>query len=464
MNKPYNPSDINSIISYAKRLEGTSLRAVLGNIVSPNIKGKGKFGQLLESAYFQYSLNSRSECDFSEVNMELKSTPLKQLKIGKFVSKERLVLSIIDYEKIVNQEFEGSSMLLKNKILLLVCYLYEKDTDVLDLIIPLVEKWNLPEEDLITIKRDWEFIKQKVLDGKAHEISEGDTLYLGACTKGANSNSIRKQPYSEIEAKQRAFSFKQGYLNHIIAKISGNDYKYGRLLKSPEIIKKQSLEDYVISLFSPYIGENVPDILTKLNVPISRTKDYYARISKSILRVNPKKDIEEFNKAEIIFKTIRVNKNGKIKEEISLPAFKYEDIYNEEEWDDSLFKEQVSRKFFFIFFKTYDDVVITDSTVMILEKVMFWNMPANDIKEIRKIWEATRYNIINGDIVKEILPNKRITYFTKSSENPVGHIRPHANVVADTYSLPVADNLTGVTEYTKHSLWLNKDYVKRHIY
>ena len=28
--------------------------------------------------------------------------------------------------------------------------------------------------------------RAKIAEGKAHELSEGDTFYLGACTKGAN--------------------------------------------------------------------------------------------------------------------------------------------------------------------------------------------------------------------------------------------------------------------------------------
>lgn len=43
-------------------------------------------------------------------------------------------------------------------------------------------------------------------------------------------------------------------------------------------------------------------------------------------------------------------------------------------------------------------------------------------------------------------------------------VRPHARNAADTYELPFADKLTGLTEYTKHSFWLNASYVKDEIY
>lgn len=69
---------------------------------------KGNFGQILEKFYFGYEPNSKSEADFFEIGMELKSSPLKQLKNNEFRSKKRLVLSIIDYLKIVDQSFEES--------------------------------------------------------------------------------------------------------------------------------------------------------------------------------------------------------------------------------------------------------------------------------------------------------------------------------------------------------------------
>lgn len=99
----------------------------------------------------------------------------------------------------------------------MVFYLHDKDLDLLDYIIKLVDDWQYPDEDLKIIKQDWELINQKIKDGKAHELSEGDTFYLGACTKGSTAlKSFRDQPFNKEQAKQRAYSLKQGYVNHII--------------------------------------------------------------------------------------------------------------------------------------------------------------------------------------------------------------------------------------------------------
>src|SRR5690554_3299428 len=230
----YNPSDKNSVIEYAKRLQGKSLRKVCNpTVLEHSYSGKGNFGQLLEKFYFGYDPNSTAEADFAEIGMELKSSPLKQLKNKEYRSKERLVLNIINYLNVVNQDFENSDFIKKNASILLIFYLHQAGYDVLDFIIKLVDEWNFPSTDLEIIKKDWETIKQKIVDGKAHELSEGDTYYLGACTKGANASSVRKQPFSDIPAKQRAYSFKQGYVNHIIASIAGETKEvYGKLIPS----------------------------------------------------------------------------------------------------------------------------------------------------------------------------------------------------------------------------------------
>ena len=57
----------------------------------------------------------------------------------------------------------------------------------------------------------------------------------------------------------------------------------------------------------------------------------------------------------------------------------------------------------------------------------------------------------------------RLTYFP-DVKNEVAHVRPHASTTKDVYPLPVPDQLTHATEYTKHSFWLNKSYIRDVIY
>ena len=464
MKLQYNPSDKNSVIEYAKKLKGKSLRQVCDvKVLEHSYLGKGNFGQVLEKFYFGYEPNSKAEADFAQIGMELKSSPLKQLKNDEFRSKERLVLNIINYVNVVNQNFENSDFFKKNASILLIFYLHNAGFDILDYLIKLVDEWSFPSTDLEIIKKDWELITKKISDGKAHELSEGDTFYLGACTKGANALSVRKQPFSEIPAKQRAYSFKQGYVNHIIASIA-NDSKgiYGKLIPNAQVAKKQTIEEIVISKFKPFYGKTEEEIVKILKIEINtKAKSFFANLTKAILGIELDKEIEEFEKAEIIVKTVRLKENDLPKEDISFPNFKYQEIVNQE-WEDSDFKDILEHKFLFVFFQF-------ENEKLILRKVKFWNMPYLDLIEVEKVWTKTKQIVTKGEIVKEIKTNKngkeiRFTNFPSKKFSSISHVRPHATNALDAYELPKKDKLTKQNEYTKHCFWLNNTYVKNEIY
>ena len=459
MELPYNPNDKQSIVSFAKKLKNKSLREVCDKkIIDHTYSGKGNFGQVLEKFYFLYEPNSDAEPDFAIAGLELKSSPLKRLQNTDYRSKERLVLNIINYLEVVNQEFETSSFWKKNANLLLVFYLYHTGVDILDFVIKLVNEWNFPLTDFEIIKKDWEIIKRKISQGKAHELSEGDTFYLGACTKGVNANSTRKQPFSEIPAKQRAFSFKQGYVNHIIATIADESTEnYGKLIPSLAVAKKQTIEEIVISKFKPYYDKSVYQIVDSIGIKLnSKAKNFYANLTKTILGIELHKEIEEFEKAEIIVKTVRLKANNMPKEDISFPTFKYEDIAKEE-WDESDFKEILEHKFLFVFFQFEDNQLI-------LRKVAFWNMPYLDILEAERVWLKTKEIVIHGEIVKEVKNGIRFTNFPNKTFSSVSHVRPHARDSKDAYPLPTIDKVTKLDKYTKHCFWLNNSYVREKIY
>lgn len=464
MKLQYNPSDKNSVIEYAKKLKGKSLRQVCDpKVLEHSYSGKGNFGQVLEKFYFGYEPNSLAEADFAQIGMELKSSPLKQLKNDEFRSKERLVLNIINYVNVVNQNFENSDFFKKNASILLIFYLHQAGFDILDYLIKLVDEWSFPSTDLEIIKKDWELITKKIADGKAHELSEGDTFYLGACTKGANALSVRKQPFSEIPAKQRAYSFKQGYVNHIIASIA-NESKgiYGKLIPNVQVAKKQTIEEIVVSKFKPFYGKTEEEIIKILKIDINiKAKSFHANLTKAILGIELDKEIEEFEKAEIIVKTVRLKENDLPKEDISFPNFKYEEIVNQE-WEDSDFKDILEHKFLFVFFQF-------ENEKLILRKVKFWNMPYLDLIEVEKVWTKTKQIVAKGEIVKEIKTNKkgkeiRFTNFPSKKFSSISHVRPHAKDASDTFELPKKDKITKQNEYTKHCFWLNNTYVKNEIY
>ena len=458
----FDVTSADSIIEFAKKLKDQTLREACGEEIEKHgYRGKGNYGQILEKFYFGYEPNSDAEPDFKEAGIELKSSLLKTLKNGEYRSKERLVLNIINYLEVYKEDFETSSFWKKNAHLLLVFYLHDKDLELLDYVIKLVDSWKYPKEDLKIIRRDWEFINQKIKEGKAHELSEGDTFYLGACTKGSTAlKSYREQPFNQEKAKQRAYSLKQGYVNHIIANIAQEETAvYGKIIERPEILEEvRSIEEIVILKFHPFYGKPANQIEQELGLNLNqKAKSYFANLTNAILGIELGKKIEEFEKADIQVKTIRLKENNLPKEDISFPNFKYQELV-ETDWEDSDFKNILESKFFFVFYQFVGESLI-------LRKVKFWNMPHTDVLEAKSVWEETVKTVSNGEIVKEITDKGvRKTNFPKKTKNRISHVRPHARNAADTYELPVADKLTGLTEYTKHCFWLNASYVRNEIY
>ena len=93
----YDPTNVTSIVEYAQRLVGHTLRDfVYVEELADTRRRRGSFGNAVEEYYFKYDLNSDSNPDFAEVGLELKTTPVKKNSRGELVSKERLVFTMID--------------------------------------------------------------------------------------------------------------------------------------------------------------------------------------------------------------------------------------------------------------------------------------------------------------------------------------------------------------------------------
>jgi DNA mismatch repair protein MutH len=450
MQLPYDKHNPLSIEEYSKQLEEKSFRELLPQEVKSNLKKKGELGTLLEEYYFKYKPNSEAGPDFAEAGVELKVTPFKKNKNKTLSAKERLVLNIINFMNITEETFETSSFWRKNKLILLVYYLYEKDQDRLDYLIKHVRLFEFPEKDMKIIKDDWEKIKQKVMDGRAHEISESDTNYLSACTKGANSSSVREQPNSYLPAKQRAYSLKSSYMTYILREYILKGFStYKNKKPTPQSITENlgdlTLEDYIINQFNPYIGNSLGELIELLELNDKRNSKSITHIVASKIVNREIKDLrktEEFQKANIQVKAIRISLNGKIKESMSFPSFKYTEIVKEN-WEDSELRLMfLEKRYLFIVFQEMND------KGLVLQRVLFWNIPSNDLEtHIKGAWEETVKRILGGKA--DQLPQKK--------ENPVCHVRPHAQNKNDTYPTPYGTN------EVKKSFWLNNDYILEQI-
>lgn len=438
------------VLSIARSLIGKTFGELNSYELKSELYNKGSHGHILEENVFQYGKNNNSIPDFESAGIELKVTPYKINKNGTLAAKERLVLNIINYMEEYKNTFFDSHFWYKNKLIEIVWYLHENGKPKSEFKITDELLFKFPAEDMPIIINDWTKIINKIKAGRAHELSEADTMYLGACTKGANSLSKRRQPFSDEMAMQRAFCLKTGYMTRLVRDYIGKENLERLNIK---VTSSKSFEEEIENSLLKYKGRTVRELCAMFNVD-TKAKSINEILVARMLGIKGKvANTEQFQKANIIPKTIRINERGLIKESMSFPTFKFEKIVNET-WNESDLYEMFSTtKWMFAVFKERRGIYYFD-------KVKFWNMPLSILdNEIHNVWKKTKKVIMSGTIVKEVKNGKRITNFPGMSDNMYCHVRPHAQNAKDVYPLPVKDVITGATEYTKQCFWLNNKYI-----
>lgn len=488
MNLPYDKTNPISIEKYAQKLQGKKFREVLEgyhfNRVAKettitysedfslkekiayynNPRGKGSLGNLLEEYYFHYKPNSDSNPDFLEAGTELKVTPFEKKKDGSLRAGERLVITMIPNDRPVEPVFEKSHVIEKLRLILLILYLREKDMLRTEFRIEYTKLFSILaencKEDFFVIKEDYEHIIKKIQQGLAHELSEGDTRYLGACTKGSTAErSTQKQYYSDIPAKRRAYSLKQSYMTYVINHyIVGNIDTYDSFLKNSSI-GKESFDSIVLAKLNKYKGYTEEQLYSRFEIN-SKSKQANSSLVSKILGVKTD-NVEEFEKANIEIKTIRINKNGKPRESMSFPKFKILDFVKETFDTSELYEYFYEKRFLLVVFKE------NNLGKYELIGAKFWNMPLKDLEGVGKVeWEKYQKQFLKG-INFEIRENKIKNNLLKSKDTKIFHLRPHAQRSAyfidgkrygngtdgDMDELPNGDKMT------KQCFWLNKEYI-----
>lgn len=436
------------ILKRALEIKGIPLRDIdtTGRLAT----GKGAIGTVIEESWFGYPPNPGSEPDFPEAGVELKVTPYIRGRNG-IRAKERLVCNIINYMEEYDKTFTTSAFWHKCSTMLLMSYEHLTGRPKGDFHIDQAILFNFPAEDLIIIMHDWETIIKKIRAGKAHEISEGDTLYLAACTKGADASSVRPQPFSAIPAKQRAYSLKSSYMTQILNKYIFGNVQNPRIIRHWSSLQHCTFEDYIIKKVSGSYGKTQQELKALFDVE-SNAKSLNEILLARMLGVSGRiAYTEEFQKAGIVPKTIRVQYDGSIRESMSFPTFDFIRLSKEEDWEGSdLYSYLAPTKFMFVIFQQRAD------GQYVFDRVTFWNMPNEDLEQVRLVWERTVQTIRKG---VALIPTARgiRNNLPKKTENPVAHVRPHGIDASDKLPLPDGRMMT------RQCFWLNNTYIQTQI-
>lgn len=446
------------LIDKAKEAEGKTFGQIDIYDRLSNRNSKGGLGQVIEESFFGYKINSDARPDFEDLGVELKVTPFKKNKNGSLSAKERLVLNIINYMEEVKTTFNTSSFWDKNQKLLLMFYEWVPEVNRNDYYIHKSILYTFPEADLEIIKNDWETILNKIKSGRAHELSEGDTIYLGACTKGSNKSSLRTQPYSEIPAMQRAYSLKQSYMTALVRKHINNENLIS--FANAKELKKKSFQELLSEKFSSYIGLTDKEIAQKIDIKYNkRSKSFIPQIISALLEIKGTKldNIEEFAKANIQFKTVRLEPNGIPKESMSFENIDFNKWTNEC-WEESYLRNRFfETKFLLVVFQYKESEKENANRELFFKGIKLWSMPEQIIEtKLKELWNEINNLIDNGLKIEYVQRGDKIVEknnFPKSSFNGVTHVRPKGKNGQDKVLLPNGQKIT------KQCYWLNNTYI-----
>ena len=218
----------------------------------------------------------------------------------------------------------------------------------------------------------------------------------------------------------------------------------------------ESINRIIEDIINKYRGKTITEIKNMLNVSISSKNENFLVFKKMVENYKNGEILDFLKKENYVLKTVNFEWNETLKESVSLPMFKYQDIVIEE-WEHSELREYLLKNTFVFFCmkKALKEKVFIGFQI--------WKMPLNMLdNDVRKTWEQTKKIISEGNIVKYIDDRGRyITNFLGKGETKYIHVRPHARNKYDEIALPTQDKVTGKNSFVKYSFWLNNSLIKK---
>lgn len=469
------------LLQRAKELEGMTFRDVLDLNIRPDGKAreydsrryKGGMGTLLEERFFGYRANSDREADFSEVGVELKATCIDRRKNGTDVAGERLVLTMISYDEEAPVSLYDSHLWQKCRLILLVWYRRDRSVNPYDQRIEHVALFTPPEHDMRIIEYDYSLITGLIRDGRADELSESLTSYLGACTKGATAaKSMRDQVFYAPgrKARARAFSYKQSYMNYVLHHYVMGEPEAESVVKDPRELERQSLGQYVTKIINAHIGESDRELCRLLDLGYTGNKAQWTTIAYRLLGIRGDR-AAEFEKAGIRVRTLRPEPGGeRLVESAPILNIDFMELAAERDWEDSELRNLLADMcYLFVVFQK-------DGDRTVLRGCKMWGMPGCDLDgPLRECWERTRDTVVRGVVLTRKVDAKGKVSFSNDfpgmADGPVAHVRPRASRAAYRFLDGTetgnvrrdAEELPDGRFMTRQAFWLNSSYLLEQI-
>lgn len=390
-----NDSDL---VNKANELIGKKVSDVT-NVDDYNPNDKGYVGKKVED-FLGIKNNSRKEVDFPNINTELKVSPLKKLKNGKFSQKESIKICVINYLDIKNEsDFKKTKVYEKILKTLFISYLHKDDKRLAKFIkINLINFENSKYKNLIKeFSRDYEFVRNKIKNNEP--ISRADTSYLEVARsgQGGNEEHVKTQSY---DSYRKAFMLKRWLVQKIL-EINNEKELTPKPNPKPDELKKE-IENLIL-------GKKI-DLKNKAT----------ARLD-IINELEKKYDINDLEDYYFI-KIAGVNNKGELKDGgINSSTFNENEV-KKDFYESKLYK-WLSKKILLITYN-YEKLIIN--------RVVDITLSDEDIDSAKEVFDKFKYGWKNGfkegneKAIKLTYDNKKIftPLLTRASENKSISIRP----------------------------------------
>jgi DNA mismatch repair protein MutH len=448
------------LLKRAGQLKGKTISEIFYGEI--NEKNKGNIGNIIESHGFGIKNNSDARPDFETLGIELKVLPLKRLGDKSLTVKERTKVCLINYKKLIAENWSGSHARHKLNRILFVFYEYDRKAPMNSKILNhLLYKLEMNEEPLI--RSDWERTKKLVDDGFAHTLSESQNRILAASRSGAGKLTEDQWPEQPNQthsrtARQRSFSLKPSYTKTLWSALQ-NKKEFDRIMDLVSYDSYEELENIILERLNRWEGHTLAEFSKVHGIKPGKGKNAESSILRKALGFEEKGGpIKEILEMGLKVKMIPARKSDMYPfEAMSFPFQPLGELSDEERFDESDFYTYLQGFLFIpLIRESREDKSLSK---VVFGKSFIWKPNHDELVMIQVEWERIRDVVKAGvQIEKKVVKTKR-GFIQKNnlpgeSDTNYIHMRPHARDANDL------DSSIDI-EICKQSFWFNKKFIQR---
>jgi DNA mismatch repair protein MutH len=407
------------------------------------------------------SLKGKHVSEIYSGDINIKVLPLKRLGDRTLTVKERTKICLINYRKLVGEEWKSSHARYKLHRILFVFYEYDAksplDSRILDHMLYCLELNGEP-----IIRSDWERTRRLVREGLAHTLSESQNTILAASRSGAGKLPEDKWPEQPNQthsrtARQRSFSLKPSYTRTLWSVLQ-NKKDFDRILDIQPYGSYEELEALIVGRLNRWEGRTMAEFAEIHGISPSKGKNAESVVLRRALGFEGKDGpIKEVLEMGLRVKLVPARISDLYPyESMSFPYQPLGELAGEDRFDESDFYTYL-QGFLLI------PLVRHSRTGKKFEEVRFgrsfiWRPDHAELINIQADWERIRQVVRDGIRLERMTVKSKRGFIMRNnlpgeSETVCIHMRPHARDAEDL-------DKTVSVRISKQSFWFNKRFIQ----